>query len=145
MPLVTRLRAVALLAALCFFSCGSGPEPPHAARGAAGTVYVVDEERFWSAVPGFKAEYLWVGFDSHEQWSKIISRPAGSTVWVGGQAVRDSSAAGFHLDPATTLADVGGVPEDLHPIGDVAKILEPYPPGQGVFVLLVVRVVSVHN
>jgi hypothetical protein len=140
MKTLTRLWAV-LVCVLLLASCGS-PTPPREARGAAGTVYVVDDELYWSAIPGFTAEYIWVGFDSPEEWSKVSSRSAGSRVAIAGFAVRDSSQVGFHLDPATTRVDVGGVPEEFHNIGAVRTVLDRYPPGQQPHVFLIVQVVD---
>jgi hypothetical protein len=142
MARVTRLGSALLIAFFLFPACGFEPAPPRAARGTAGTVYVVDDERY--VRPGLRPEYLWIGFDSPDQWNRITSHAIGTTVSVGGRAIRDSSTAGFHLDPATTLADVGGVPEAFHPIGDVAPILDQYP-GQDVFVILTVRLVALDN
>ena len=140
MVATTRVSTI-LLCVLSLAACGFHPTPPSDVRGAAGAVYVVDDESYWSASPGFKPAAMWIGLDSSEEWSKVSSLARGSRIAIAGYAVRDSSQVGFHLDPATTAVDVGGVPEEFHYIGAVGPIVERYP-DQPVHVFLIVKVVD---
>ena len=118
-------------------SCGSisstpkPPTPQDPSFGTVGNALVKDGPTDQDGLQ----DYLWVGFDSSQSWQNLLEHSRTSNRFIiGGKIIATSvTTLGFYVDPHTSVAADGGIPECFTTIdaikSDLAKYTDPGNPG----------------